>query len=125
MEFNILDLTLRLHHSMTVPTEGGPWRAVGHFSVEVSGPVGSLQGQVAHLQALWTLHLRQLHPLWLGGQIQGLTGFLNTQRQQISRGGAMCTHTHSGLAEDKGVHLFQLCREAWQVHAHLPHLSSV
>lgn len=93
MEFNILDLTPRLHHSMTVPTEGSPWRAVGHFSVEVSGPVGSLQGQVAHLQALWTLRLRQLHPLWLGGQIQGLTGFLNTQRQQISRGGAMCTHT--------------------------------
>lgn len=34
------------------------------------------------------------------------------------------THTQSGLTEDKGVHLFQLCREAWQVHAHLPHLSS-
>lgn len=33
-------------------------------------------------------------------------------------------HTQSGLTEDKGVHLFQLCREAWQVHAHLPHLSS-
>lgn len=79
MEVNILDLTPE-SYSVTVPTEGSPWRAVGHLSVKVSGPVGSLQGQFAHLQALWTLCLHQLHPLWLGGQIQGLTGFLNTQR---------------------------------------------
>lgn len=71
MEFNSWDLTI-------LPTEGSPWRAVGHLSVKVPGPVGSLQGQAAHLQALWTLCL-QLHPLRLGGQIQGLTGFLNTQ----------------------------------------------
>lgn len=59
-------------------TEGSSWRAVGHISMEVSGPIGPLQCQRRQLQALWTGCFCQLQPFWLGGQIQGLTRLLKT-----------------------------------------------
>lgn len=50
-------------------TEGRPWRAVGHFSVEVSGSVAPLEPQWSQLQALRTGCFPKLQPLWLGGQV--------------------------------------------------------
>lgn len=50
-------------------TEGRPWRAVGHFSVEVSGSVAPLEPQRSQLQALRTGCFPELQPLWLGGQV--------------------------------------------------------
>lgn len=89
-------------------TERRSWWTVGDLSLEISGSVCHLQRQWSQLQALWTGCLPQLQTLGLGGQVQGLTCFLNTQQEQMSRGGA--TSTYSGeTAKAKGVRVFQLC----------------
>lgn len=61
-------------------TERRSWWTVGDLSLEISGSVCPLQRQWSQLQALWTGCLPQLQTLGLGGQVQGLTCFLNTAR---------------------------------------------
>ena len=104
-------------------TEGRSWWTVGHFSLEIPESVGPLQCQGSQLQALGTGRLPQLHPLWLGGQVQWLTRLLNTQWEQMNKGGA--THTHRGVTvKGGGVHVFGYAQQIWRVAAHLSHLCS-
>lgn len=68
-------------------TEGGALGAVGHFSLEVPGSEAPLEAQRPQLQGLWAGCLPpELQSLGLGGQVQGLTGFL-------------CRQTHTRAAE--------------------------
>lgn len=63
---------------------------MGHFSLEVSGSEAPLEAQRAQLQGLWAGCLPpELQSLGLGGQVQGLTGFLCRQthtRERLSGG---------------------------------------